>query len=207
MSDYQDATQKLLEKLQEGFKPPSLLRPAENDNPKYFAWNLLDQPPPPVQKPLPPKPPSPPGIPAAVPMPDCLAKCYLSEIASMVAPPRILKQVMECVMLILGENSTNGGPNEMHFTSADDGWGNIRRVMRNPKTLDRMARTNIDNITKPNYKKIHKIIQNNPKFNIEEASNVAPVCLDMMRWVLALYNNKRRDLKVSEGGQLREGIW
>ena len=38
VSDYQDATQKLLAKLQEGtFKPPTLLRPKENDNPKYVA--------------------------------------------------------------------------------------------------------------------------------------------------------------------------
>ena len=45
---------------------------------------------------------------------------------------------MECVLIMLGEHDHKTRPNQMHFTGKGDMWGNVRRVMRDPKTLGKM---------------------------------------------------------------------
>ena len=56
----------------------------------------------------------------------------------------------------------------------------------------------INNITKQDYKKLKQIIENRANgFNVAEAENISVSCSIMIRWVLAIYKNKKRDLRLN----------
>ena len=111
-----------------------------------------------------------PALAAAIQSLDALDKKDISEMKSFLNPPAAVQNVMEAVLVLLGEKPD---------------WDTAKRVMTDPKFMDNLKGYDKDNIPAASLRKLRKYVED-PNFSIDAVTKVSKAASSLCMWVHAM---------------------